>query len=481
MRMKKTYVTTMPNHVGAFLQASRRIAALGLNITRVSYDKAVDLHTLFIEVEGEADALGRVDAQLSEIGYFQSAADQSSVALMEFRLPDRPGAITAVLELIAEFGLNISFMSSHADGSGYQRFRMGLLVNGGGVPDEFMRRANAICPARELDYASVGRNYDNSIFYSSFVSGLAGRMGLAADKRDELMINVNLAMQTLDEHSLMPYQTFDYISRFTDMLSRYRGDAFAPRVNRYEITGQTTITVIEPPCGSNTTIIKSGADYLFVDTGYACYRDEMLKLIRQLVPEFDGIKKTALITHADVDHCGLLPDFDEVLMSERSLESLTLEGEHRSAFREQNELHAPYIRICKLLTGYMPPERAKLRAVCGAKTVDSPLTPAGRFSFGDLHFEVYEGAGGHLPGEIALIDYDHGIAFTGDIYVNIKGMTPEQGAYNRCAPVLMTSVDTDPRLAARERGALMRRMGAGEWRIFGGHGQMREYNVGDGQ
>ena len=232
--MKKTYVTTMPNHVGAFLQASRRIAALGLNITRVSYDKAVDLHTLFIEVEGEADALGRVDAQLSEIGYFQSAADQSSVALMEFRLPDRPGAITAVLELIAEFGLNISFMSSHADGSGYQRFRMGLLVNGGGVPDEFMRRANAICPARELDYASAGRSYDNSIFYSSFVSGLAGRIGLAADKRDELMINVNLAMQTLDEHSLMPYQTFDYISRFTDMLSRYRGDAFAPRVNRYE-------------------------------------------------------------------------------------------------------------------------------------------------------------------------------------------------------------------------------------------------------
>ena len=44
--MKKTYVTTMPDNVGAFLRASRRIAALGINITRVSYDKAVDLHTL---------------------------------------------------------------------------------------------------------------------------------------------------------------------------------------------------------------------------------------------------------------------------------------------------------------------------------------------------------------------------------------------------------------------------------------------------
>ena len=46
--MKKTYITTMPDHVGAFLKASRCIAALGINITRVSYNKAVDMHTLFI-------------------------------------------------------------------------------------------------------------------------------------------------------------------------------------------------------------------------------------------------------------------------------------------------------------------------------------------------------------------------------------------------------------------------------------------------
>ena len=48
--MKKTYVTTMPDHVGAFLKASRCMAALGLNITRVSYNKAIDIHTLFVVV-----------------------------------------------------------------------------------------------------------------------------------------------------------------------------------------------------------------------------------------------------------------------------------------------------------------------------------------------------------------------------------------------------------------------------------------------
>lgn len=50
--MKKTYVTSMPNHIGAFLKASKCFTKLNINITRVSYNKAVDSHTLFIDAEG---------------------------------------------------------------------------------------------------------------------------------------------------------------------------------------------------------------------------------------------------------------------------------------------------------------------------------------------------------------------------------------------------------------------------------------------
>ena len=56
--MKKTFVTTMPDRAGAFLKASRIIADLDLNITRVSYNKAIDTHTLFIEVEGSHSPSG---------------------------------------------------------------------------------------------------------------------------------------------------------------------------------------------------------------------------------------------------------------------------------------------------------------------------------------------------------------------------------------------------------------------------------------
>ena len=107
-----------------------------------------------------------------------------------------------------------------------------------------------------------------------------------------------------------------------------------------------------------------------------------------------------------------------------------------------------------------------------------PLTQIGFFDFGELHFEVYEGKGGHLPGEIVLIDYAHHIALTGDVYINVRGLTHEQAEYNQYAPILMTSVDTDPKLCAEERKAVIDRLGIGKWQIFGAHGFKKDYFVG---
>ena len=67
--MNKTFVTVMPNHIGAFLKASRCFAALGINITRVSYNKAVDSHMLFIDAEGTQEQLMRASEELEKIGY----------------------------------------------------------------------------------------------------------------------------------------------------------------------------------------------------------------------------------------------------------------------------------------------------------------------------------------------------------------------------------------------------------------------------
>ena len=476
--MKKTYVTTMPNHIGAFLKASACFSALGINITRVSYNKAVDSHTLFIDAEGTEEQLKRADVELEKIGYLQSTPDKTSIVLLEFCIEDVPGSVTNVLTLINDFNFNISYISSQGNGSGYQDFKMGLYVEDFDKVSAFLKEAEKLCTVRVIDYNRSEKIYDNSIFYSNYVTGLSQTMGLSEEVSRDLLVHVNLAMQTLDEKGLSPYRTFDSISKFAEFLGAYRGEAFVPRISTHRITDNTEIILIEPPCGSNTTIIKSRGKFLFVDTGYACYREEMLPVLDKLVPDFKDMKKTVLITHADLDHCGLLSEFDEVIASYKSAECMKSEYEGNGGYREEHPLHKPYVNICKILTSYQPVDPKKVTVPWqNIENLRQPLTQIGFFDFEELHFEVYEGKGGHLPGGIVLIDYEHHLALTGDIYINMRGLTPEQAEYNQYAPILMTSVDTDPALCAEERKAILQRLGVGEWQIFGGHGFKKEYSV----
>ena len=476
--MKKTYATSMPNHIGAFLKASKCFAELGINITRVSYDKSVDSHMLFLDVEGTEEQIRKADAELEKIGYLQNNADNSSIVLLEFCLEDVPGSVTAVLELINAFNFNISYINSQENGTDHQDFKMGLHVEDPGRIAAFMEQAEQLCKVRMIDYNSSERAYDNSIFYSAFVRGLSQMLALTETQKHGLLVASNLAMQTLDEQGLSPYRTFDSISKFAELLSRSKAAQFVPRVSTHRITEHTEVILIEPACGSNTAVIRSHGELLCIDSGYACYREETMQALEAAIPGFQRMPKRLLLTHADVDHCGMMNDFDEVIVSHKSARSLTSEACGENGFREQNPLHKPYINICKILTAYSTVQPEKLRTPWqDIPDLRQPLTQIGFFDFGDLHFEVYEGKGGHLPGEVVLIDYDNNLAFTGDVYINTHGLTAEQAEYNQYAPILMTSVDTDPVLCAQERKAVLRRLGVGSWKIFGAHGSPKDYCV----
>ena len=476
--MKKTYATSMPDHIGAFLKASRCFAALGINITRVSYDKAVDAHMLFLDVEGTPTQLHLADAALERIGYLQDIPEETSIVLLQFDLRDKPGEANAVLKLIHDFNFNISYINAQGGETAMQQFRVGIYVEDQNRVTEFLDQAQQLCSVQVIEYNPSARAYDNSIFYSTFVRGVSRLLDLTPTQKQNLLVYSNLAMQTLDQQGLLPYRTFDSISRFAELLSRHRGEGFEPRITTHKITENTDILLIEPPCGSNTALIRSGGEILCIDSGYARYREETLAIIRSLIPDFDTTPKRLLLTHADPDHCGLMEDFDEILCSHRSADDLIAQAQGENCLREKNPLHRPYLYICKLLTGYRCADPSKLRSPWPRlPQLREPLTQVGFFDFGDLHFEVYEGKGGHLPGEIVLIDYDHSIAFTGDIYINLKGLIPPQAEHNQYAPILMTSVDTDPKLCAEQRKAILRRLGIGDWRIFGAHGAPKEYPV----
>ena len=468
----------MPNHIGAFLKASKCFAALGINITRVSYDKAVDSHMLFLDVEGTEELIRKADIELEKIGYLQNNSADSSIVLLEFCLEDVPGSVTRVLELISAFNFNISYINSQENGTDYQYFKMGLHVEDPGRIADFMEQAEQLCKVRIIDYNSSERAYDNSIFYSAYVRGLSRMLDLSEEQKQGLMVSANLAMQILDEQGLSPYRTFDSISKFAELLGKAKGEQFVPRITTHMITDNTEIILIEPACGSNTAVIKSHGELLCVDSGYACYKEEMLAILGNLIPGFDTMYKRLLLTHADVDHCGLMDVFDEIIVSCRSAQSLRSEYLGENGFRECNPLHSPYVNICKILTSYKEVSPDKLITPWqNIPELRGPLTQIGFLDFGDLHFEVYEGNGGHLPGEVVLIDYENHIAFTGDVYINIHGLTAAQAEYNQYAPILMTSVDTNPKVCSEERKAILRRLGVGNWKIFGAHGSPKDYSV----
>lgn len=472
--MKKTYIITMPNHIGAFLQASKCYSKHHVNMTRVSYNKSVDEHTLFIDGEGSEEDLKACENELHEIGYLRDEYRKASIYLLEFYLQDYAGSLVPILELIEDYHFNISYMSYNIQEGEQQSIRFGLFIDDYVRFNDFIGEAQGLCQLKVLEYNPNGQVFDNSIFYTSFVNGLTTTLKADESARQQLLINANLTMQIVDETGQNPYQAFDSINKFAELLAGCREEKFSPRISEIQLSEKVKMITIEPDCGSNTTILVSDQNVLFIDCGYALYKEEMHKLFNELV-DFDHLKeKRVLITHPDLDHCGLLSMFDEIIASGKAKECLALEYEGKPGFRENNRLHNPYIQICKALTAYYPTNPANIHTIWKDRESNELLENIGVFDFEDLHFDVYQCAGGHVEGEIIMVEMEKHFVFTGDLYVNIKGMTPKQSLYNSYAPILMTSVDMDPALASKERKAMYGLLSSGQWTLYGAHGAGKE-------
>lgn len=474
--MKKTFATTMPDRIGAFLQADRLISELGLNITRVSYNKAVDAHMLFIEAEGPKDLLETATKELTALGYLSDKSAYGNVILMQFKLRDKPGVLLPVLELIDKYNFNISYISSQETNTAFQYFKMGLYIENEDAVSEFMKQATLLCDIKILDYRASEKILDNTVFYISFANDIASKIGLSDDNKRKLMVNANRIMQILDERNKPPYKTFDYIARIADMLVEHKGKNFIPRITHYETSGGIPIVLVEPPCGSNACVFVFENLLLFVDAGFACYKDELWHTLRTEIPGFDSKRKELLLTHSDVDHTGCAELFDKIYLSPQAYEDFAFQDTNEPGWREENPLHMPYVKITKLLSGYHTPDLNKCVILGNASDYEHKLlVKIDDISFGELNFEIYAGSGGHVKGELIAIERKEHIVFTGDIFVNIKGFSPEQAAFNKLAPYLMTSVDTNPSVARRERVAFLSLLDEGVWKIFGGHGAVYEY------
>ncbi len=465
--LKQTYITRMPDKAGAFLKASRVISDNGGNIVRVNYNKAVDAHTLFIEVNATKEQHTYIERMLSELGYLTDRLPEQKVILIVLKLADIVDSIRPVLEIISEYDINVSYISSQENGTPYQNFKMGLTVDNTAEVQHLLEDISRICEVKIIDYDVTEHSLDNTVFYLTFASEMREILSLSQSQANEVIINSNRIMQMLDERNETPFKTFDYIKQFASFVVAQKGDNFAADISTTELSENITLFTVEPPCGSNTYIMKSGNDLIFIDCGFACYEAEMNAIFIELFDDISAYRKSLIITHADIDHTGLSKMFETIYMSKSCYENFCLEHNGCANFREQNILHAPYCKLSKIISEYTPPILDKCKII-GKKEDNSKLSHIGALDIAGIHFEMYEGNGGHVKGETVIVCEQFKLVFTGDILVNVNGFSDKQRQFNALAPYLMTSVNVDSHKAKELRQYITDKYKG--YRLCTGHG-----------
>ena len=475
--MKRSFMTSLPDASGAFLTASRIILAHSGNMVRASYNKAVDAHTLFLDVEGDEAALDAIEAELAAEGFLQNES-RVKVVLIEVEVPNEPGGVIPVLDALNRRSVSITYLSSQATGD-TAPLKMGLYIEDSSVIDALLGELAAICPVRILDYDAGEKKLDNTVFYLSFADEMRQLLRLTPEQTKEFIYYSNLAMQQLDEKGEPHSKTFEYVSRFAHFVAEHGGTAYDCRITSQKLTERVCVTLIEPPCGSNITVLEDANSkaLLVIDGSFTCYEASTMRLLRSLFPNFDARKKEMLLTHSDSDHTGICQHFQTIWCTRRTADCFA--GEHIGlpCPREENPNMLPYYRLSTLITDYTPPALSRLCLLDTEPCDDSmPLSKVGTFRFSDMMFDVYQGNGGHVPGETVLLDDRHHVAITGDDYINATDMVAPQKEFNRLAPYLARSVNQD---SVKYRAILqtLRHMLDGDgWLLLPGHGAIIQRN-----
>jgi len=451
---KKTFVTSLPDKSGSFLLASGIIAKHSGNIVRVSYNKAVDLHMLFIDVQAAADKLLKIEEDLSDIGYINKKIAETRVIEVSVKIPDNPGAVLPVLEILSKHDINISYMNSCADSKPFQDFKFGLLIENPGMIKTLLDKISEIYPVDIIECESSEENLDNTVFYIRLANKMQELLGLSTEKTMQFISESNRILQVLQSEGEDAGKVFEYIRRFAYFVSSYRGDNYRTNIRKIVISSRVTMYSIQPFCGSNTYLLVSDDELVLLDTGYSIYADELLKVIHSLIPDWEKLTWRVYITHADVDHCGLLYKLDdaEIIVNEKSAVNFKRQSEHMPDYREQTEINLGYSKISRIISGYIVPDAAKFTILDhGTPEEHNSFIPIGNMIIGDLDFIVYEGSGGHIEGEMIYVCREAGIVFTGDILVNITGFSKERAEFNSLAPYLMKSVNINSDKARKMR------------------------------
>ncbi|MBQ7979381.1 MAG: MBL fold metallo-hydrolase [Candidatus Methanomethylophilaceae archaeon] len=469
--MKRTFTTRTPDKPGAFMRACKVIMDNGGNITRVSYKSGA--LNLFIEVEATREVLGSIEKGLSDMAYVDAEVKVPVILVMEVKIPKTPGKLFPVLEIIDRYDVNISYLNSREENRGFQNFKIGMEVSDPEVSKKILDEVSDIYLLNVVSYNGNYEALDITVGYIRLASKIQKLFSLEDDKVKEFVKECRGVTELLLERGQDPAVVFDKVRQLADFIAYHRDLNFNPRITTHQLTEETSLTVIEPPCGSNTYVLRNDDSLLFVDSGMGIFSDEMITELRETYPAFFSMRKTMLVTHADADHCGLLSEMDnaEIAVDRRTADGLF---DMARPTGDKDAYNYCYGRLCRIITDYVAPKKDIIRIIGDAPESREDFVLLDKIKFGDIELEVYEGPGEHTKGQTVILCRQPKLLFTGDLYSNTKDVTPERAEYNQIAPYMPKDSEDDLNRLTRDKlGRIMDSIGRKGMIICGGHGNIK--------
>lgn len=473
--MEKSFALSLANRPGTLRKTLRILWDCGVSVTRASYNQSIDVHALFVDITGTRAAVERAEQELHKHRLYPGEQPHGETRLLDFELQDEMGSLDPVLALIDGQGLNITHFDVRSDGFGGNTVRIGVHIDRDEQLQQLLDEGSRICKVHVVERETLFNVGDSDNFIRDFAQTLARRMNLSTEAELEIMVNANRIAQNHARKGSDPYKSFEYLNETSVMLADASGPKYdtVTRVSHLTLEQGGEIVCVEPPVGCTTWALTCENGFLVFDAGFRCCAQGLDEVLARELPCWRDARKVLALTHADLDHVGDTERFDEVCASGRVIDSFMFESMGIVNWREQNPLIMPYNFIAKLLCSYEVPDWQKMRCF-GEKSPFGEQEELFRridtLVVAPYEFEVWEGKGGHVRGEIVFIERAHRLCVSGDILVNIRNQTKEQTRYNALAPFLLGSVDAEPMLAREERQAMLGLLEPGRWLILAGHG-----------
>ena len=166
----ETFVNHLPDRHGALLLACGIIKENNGDIIRVSYNKSVDMNTVFMEVRGEENDLRTIREALFEIGYLVENLSPAQVIMLNIRHTTGPGTIYPILQIINRYKVSISYINGQEQTDDYATLRIGLLIEDPAIIQQILDDISVHYPVDIEDYNPAENPLDNTVFYIRIAS-----------------------------------------------------------------------------------------------------------------------------------------------------------------------------------------------------------------------------------------------------------------------------------------------------------------------